>query len=298
MHRQLIRFSTPDCINARKPPACHTMRHILTLLASCLGLVTALAQSDIPQPGQSFTLSSPGITMIWVAPGSFRMSDPLGAGDDTQVTLTHGYWLGRTEVTQAQWQAVISQVPVLQNTPLPSYYKGSNRPVEQVPWTAVMEFCAALTEFERTAGRLPAGYAYTLPTEAQWEYAARPGAATCRVGLLDAFSWYKLNSSSTTHPVAQKQPNALGFCDMQGNVNEWCRDWYAPYPGGTVVDPVGPAIGVYRVVRGASSFSTAGSCRVDMRWYGAPYIKGYATGFRLALAPLRANATEATPSAH
>ena len=104
-----------------------------------------------PQPGQNFTVAQPAIAMVWIAPGEFLMSSTHGAGDDTHVTFARGYWLGRTEVTQAQWQAVIDQIPV------PSFFKGSERPVERVAWDTVMLFCTRLTEREHAAGRLPAG---------------------------------------------------------------------------------------------------------------------------------------------
>jgi formylglycine-generating enzyme required for sulfatase activity len=136
------------------------------------------------------------MAMIWIAPGTFLMSSTHGAGDDTLVTLTRGYWLGQTEVTQGQWQAVIDRVPV------PSFFKGSDRPVEQVGWNLVMEFCLKLTERERAAGRLPEGYTYTLPTEAQWEYACRAGTTGKYAGEIEAMAWYDTNSGAQTHPVA------------------------------------------------------------------------------------------------
>jgi formylglycine-generating enzyme required for sulfatase activity len=231
-----------------------------------------------PQVGRNFTVADPAIAMVWIAPGAFLMSSTHGAGDDTWVTLTRGYWLGRTEVTQGQWQAVMDYVPV------PSLFKGSERPVERVAWDTVMIFCRRLTGRERAAGRLPEGYRYTLPTEAQWEYACRAGTTGLYAGNLAAMAWYEPNSGGETHPVAQKQPNAWGLYDMHGNVAEWCADWYGGYPGGRVSDPTGPATGQYRVMRGGNWVGSAGACRSALRCWSPDSGGNSGVGFRLALA--------------
>jgi formylglycine-generating enzyme required for sulfatase activity len=253
----------------------------------CLPLGVPAMRAEPPAFHANFTLAETALTLVWIAPGTFVMSDPLGAGDDTQVTLTRGYWLGRTEVTQAQWQAVISHHPFFKNIPLPSYFKGSERPVEQVSWDMAMEFCAILNHLERAAGRLPAGYEYSLPTEAQWEYAARAGTTGKYPGDLDATAWYDANSGGVTHLVAQKQPNAWGLYDMIGNVSEWCWDWYAPYPGGDVLDPLGPSTGGHRILRGSNCRGSIGWCRVAQRPHWPNYLEAPSLGFRLALAPER-----------
>jgi len=234
-----------------------------------------------PEPGRNFTVENLGIAMLWVAPGTFLLSGTHGAGDDTQVTLTRGYWLGRTEVTQGQWQAVMDYVP------LPSFFKGSDRPVEQVGWEVAMAFCRRLTERERTAGRLPEGCEYTLPTEAQWEFACRAGTTGIYAGELAAMAWYDANSGGQTHPVAQKQPNTWGFFDMHGNVEEWCADWYGGYPGGRVNDPEGPAEELFRVLRGGSWAGPAGYCRSAFRNCNRGLVSNSGRGFRLALASRR-----------
>ncbi len=261
----------------------------------CLVLTALSGRGEPPQPGSNFTVPGQAIAMVWIEPGTLLMSDPAGTNDDTWVTLTRGYWIGRTEVTQAQWQAVAAQIPVLQNIPLPSLYKGSERPVERITWDMAMTFCAKLNELEHAAGRLPADYEYTLPTEAQWEYAARAGTTGYYAGDIDAMAWHAGNSGNMTHPVAQKQPNAWGLYDMHGNVNEWCADWYAPYPGGHVKDLFGPATGVYRITRGGSFSASKGLCRVNHRYRWQNFQKGYAHGFRLALASLRMKATPTVP---
>ncbi len=215
--------------------------------------------------------------MIWIASGKFLMSGTHGAGDDTEVTLTHGYWLGRTEVTQSQWQALMDRLPI------PSHFKGSDLPVEQVAYDLVMEFCGKLTERERAAGRLPEGYRYTLPTEAQWEYACRAGTTGIYAGDIAAMAWIETNSGGQTHSVAQKRPNAWGFYDMHGNVGEWCANWYAGYPGGKVSDPTGPALGQFYVVRGGSWGDAAGACRSAFRNWTPGNSSHARLGFRLAL---------------
>lgn len=247
-------------------------------------------ESGQPRPGQNFTVAHPAIAMIWIAPGTFLMSGTHGAGDDTVVTLTRGYWLGRTEVTQAQWQALIESTPVFRFVPVPSFHKGSERPVERVSWDMAMAFCADLDARERAAGRVPPGYAYTLPTEAQWEYACRAGTTGKYAGDLAALAWYETNSGGETHPVAQKQPNAWGLYDMHGNVQEWCADWYGPYPGGRVHDPAGPDSGVYRVMRGGSWASPEGGCRSALRnYWGSSFATSIGLGLRVALAPAAGN---------
>ena len=141
-----------------------------------------------------------------------------------------------------------------------------------------------LTERERSAGRLPEGFEYTLPTEAQWEYACRAGTTEDFAGGLEAMAWYDQNSGSTTHPAGQKQPNAWELYDMHGNVGEWCRDWYQDHlSGGSVADPIGPALGSARVVRGGDWHSTARDCRSADRYRVGPGIRFNVLGFRLAL---------------
>lgn len=199
-------------------------------------------------------------------------------GPQRRVTLTKGFWLGKTEVTQRQYE--------LESGTNPSHFKvaGSAAPVEEVSWLDAITFCRSLTERERLAGRLPEGYGFTLPTEAQWEYACRAGTKGAFAGNPDAMAWYKNNSGDTTHPVASKQPNTWGLYDMYGNVLEWCLDWYGDYPRGDQTDPSGPDSGYFRMARG-------GSWRVDVfrsasRAGGSAGRRDYTLGFRLALVPI------------
>jgi len=225
-----------------------------------------------------------GIKLVLITPGTFLMGSPSGEkdrssdeGPQTQVTLTKFYWLGATGVTQGQYQAVMG------NNPSDFKNVGADAPVENVSWNDAMAFCRKLTEREKAVGRLPEGYVYTLPTEAQWEYACRAGTTGARYGNLDDIAWYFGNSGNTTHPVGQKQPNAWGLSDMIGNVWQWCSDWYGTYPGGSVSDPIGPASGPDRVRRGGSWSGTAGNCRSAIRAWLAPGYRFNFLGFRLAL---------------
>jgi formylglycine-generating enzyme required for sulfatase activity len=221
------------------------------------------------------------LTLKWIAADIFEMGSPTwenGRGSDERrhlVTLSEGYWLGETEVTQGQWQALMGRNP--------SYFKGTNLPVDKVNWHDAMKFCRKLTERERAAGRLPEGMVYTLPTEAQWEYACRAGGVGAYAGKLDAMAWYSANSGGRTHRVGQKQANAWGFYDMHGNVWEWCLDWSGDYPSGSVVDPRGPRSGVGRVLRGGSWFNFASYCRIAYRGISGQGNRNFYTGFRLAL---------------
>ena len=216
------------------------------------------------------------LELVGIRPGTFTMGE---YGEAHQVTLTKPFWLGKTEVTQGQWETLMGNNP--------SYMKNAGReaPVEQVSWEDAMQFCRKLTERERSAGRLPEGYEYTLPTEAQWEYACRAGTTGDYAGVLDAMAWYGNNSGDTTHPVGQKRPNAWGLFDMHGNVWEWCRDWYDNYPRGSVADPAGPSSGLFRVFRGGCWTNDASRCCSAYRCKFIPGNRYYFLGFRVALAP-------------
>jgi formylglycine-generating enzyme required for sulfatase activity len=151
-----------------------------------------------------------------------------------------------------------------------------------------MKFCRRLSEQERAAGHLPPGYDFTLPTEAQWEYACRAGTTGARYGSLDDIAWNNSKGRDSTHPVGQKQPNAFGLYDMLGNVWEWCSDWWADrLPGGNVTDPVGPDSGSYRVARGGGWRDDPANCRSAYRFWFSPTFRFHHLGFRVALAPSR-----------
>lgn len=260
----------------------------LTGLAAFLCLFANLTSAATTAGGSSRSIPGLGLELIWIEPGTFQLGSAQGGGDErpvTQVTISRGFWLGRTEVTQAQWAAVMGSNP--------SNFKGDDRPVEQVSWHEAMEFCRKLTERERAAGRLPDELAYTLPTEAQWEYACRAGTTGDYAGNLDAMAWYSSNSGDQTHSmgqthsVGQKQANAWGLQDMHGNVWEWCLDWYGNYPGGSVTDPAGVPSGSGRVFRGGGWWFDAVHCRSAYRNSNEPVNSWEFLGFRLALVPSR-----------
>ena len=231
-----------------------------------------------PEGVRVWTVPDLDLQMMPIRPGTFALGSEKGNSIErpvTQVTITGPYWLGRNEVTQSQFEAIMKRNPAT--------FKGKDRPVEQVSWDDAMEFCRKLTERERATGALPAGYAYTLPTEAQWEYACRAGTTADHAGSLEDMGWYDANSAKQTHPVGEKQPNAWGLCDMHGNVWEWCRDWYGSYPGGSVQDYTGPASGTTRVFRGGSWNGGAALCRSAFRNSGKPDLRNNRLGFRIAL---------------
>jgi formylglycine-generating enzyme required for sulfatase activity len=238
------------------------------------------------------TRPTPGPRFVWLPAGSFTMGSPAteadrGAdeGPQTQVTLSRGFYLGRYEVTQGEYLSVIGSNP--------SGFTGdTNRPVEKVSWNDATNYCARLTEREQTAGRLPAGWVYRLPTEAEWEYASRAG-STNRFSYGEDtdytqtgnYAWCSANSMNASHAVGGKLPSIWGLYDISGNVWEWCSDWYGVYPGGNVIDPQGEVSGSGRVLRGGAWYYDAASCRSANRNYGTTTSKDNRVGFRVVLAP-------------
>ena len=199
-------------------------------------------------------------------------STSTAADDDeqpvTQVRISRGFDLGKYEVTQGQWEAVMGSNPSYLNR------CGLDCPVERVSWEDAQEFIGRLNAMDGEG-------TYRLPTEAEWEYAARAGTTGDRYGNLDAIAWYDDNSGGRKHPVGQKAPNAWGLHDMLGNVWEWVEDWYGDYPGGSVTDPRGPASGSYRVRRGGGWRSGASNCRSAIRISATPGNRNSNLGFRL-----------------
>ena len=255
----------------------------------------AYALSVSPQAQFYRVAEEPDFTpdaMAWISPGTFTMGSPedeanrrVEEGPQTVVTLTRGFWMGKHTVTQGAYESVIGNNPS-------SVTGDPNRPVEQVTWNDAVAYCEVLTQRERAAGRIPANWAYRLPTEAEWEYACRAGSTTRfsygddfgHAGLAD-YGWYSDNSEHATHPVGQKLPNAWGLYDMHGNVEEWCHDLIGPYPGGEVTDPEGPTTGVpRRVVRGGFYNSFAWDCRSARRSAWGPDVWRFHIGFRVVVA--------------
>jgi formylglycine-generating enzyme required for sulfatase activity len=159
-----------------------------------------------------------------------------------------------------------------------------------VDWSQAVEYCQKLTVQQRGQGLLPEGWAWRLPTEAEWEYAARAGTTTARHGDLPAVAWTNIDYRATSqrvHRVGQKQANDWGLHDVLGNVWEWCADFYGDYPTGMVTDPTGPSSGAYRVARGGSSISADQYCRSAVRVGRQPDYNYNDLGFRPALSPVR-----------
>ena len=219
------------------------------------------------------------IEMVKVEAGSFDMgatSEMENPYEDEKpvhrVTLTNNYYVGKYEVTQALWQAVMGSNP--------SKFKGADLPVEQVSWNDCQDFVSKLNAMT--------GKRFRLPTEAEWEYAARGGKKSrgyqySGSNTLGDVAWYGDNSGSKTHAVGTKQPNELGIYDMTGNVWEWCQDWYDSYSSSPQTNPTGAASGSYRVYRGGSWYVSAGLCRTSCRNNGAPGIRSIILGLRLVL---------------
>ncbi|MBQ5751211.1 MAG: SUMF1/EgtB/PvdO family nonheme iron enzyme, partial [Bacteroidaceae bacterium] len=234
--------------------------------------------------GNTFTVNGVSFTMIPVKGGTFKMGatrEQKNIFDDEnpvhRVTLSD-YYIAETEVTQALWQAVMGSNP--------SDFKGKNNPVEQVSYNDCITFIEKLNTL--LANQLPAGKKFRLPTEAEWEYAARGGSQSkgyqySGSNTLNDVAWYDSNSGRKTHPVKQKQPNELGIYDMSGNVCEWCSDWYGSYSSSAQTNPTGPSSGSNRVLRGGSWGNYAQYCRVAIRYCMTPGFCFNNNGLRLAL---------------
>jgi formylglycine-generating enzyme required for sulfatase activity len=217
----------------------------------------------------------PDLRFVQIPAGSFDMgSDSAKAFDQNpvhQVTITRAFELQTTEVTQAQWVAVMGSNP--------SHFKGDDLPVDSVSWNDAQEFIGKLNALDPEKN-------YRLPTEAEWEYACRAGSKDARYGDLDAIAWWTHNSGQQTHAVGQKQPNAWGLYDMLGNVWELCADWKDSYPVRSVTDPTGPSSGYYRVSRGGGWFDAASAVHATFRSSPEPTYRGSSLGFRLARGPV------------
>ena len=230
------------------------MKTVPVFACSVALIVVGHAQETKPAANDAMARNKPlsidlggGVKMefVLIPAGSFMMGSETSRPDEkptTKVIITKPFYLGKFEVTQEQWQTLMGT-----NN---GYYKGTNLPVEQVSWNDCQEFVGKLNGKVR-------GYEFRLPTEAEWEYACRAGTATeyshgdGATNLAD-YAWFTGNAEKRTHPVGEKKPNPWGLHDMHGNVWEWCQDWYGPYPGGEVTDPIGAQSGTTRVIRGGS----------------------------------------------
>jgi len=241
-----------------------------------------------PPRGSKWTMLSLGMKFVYVAPGSFQMGSNNGNSSKKavhKVTISNGYWIGKYEVTQDEYKKI--------NGKSLSRFSGSRNPVERVSWNDAVAFCKKLTEHEHKAGRLPAGYEYRLPTEAEWEYAARGGNKSrgykySGSNNLAEVGWYTGNSGSKIHEVGTKKGNELGIYDMSGNVWEWCLDnWHGSYKG-VAGDGSrrGDGTGLRCMPRGGSWSNSARNCRSANRYFSPGYA-GSSLGFRVAIAPVQ-----------
>lgn len=247
------------------------------------------------QSGRNFVETAAGLnmTMVWVEGGDFLMGatseQGSDAGSDEQVirrVRLNSYYIGECEVTQEQWTKVMGtsiQQQASKAGGSASYGVGPDYPMYYVSWEEAQAFCQ---ELSRMTGRT-----YCLPTEAQWEYAARggkkaDGSKYSGSWSLDAVAWYTSNSGGSTHPVKNKRANSLGLYDMSGNVWEWCSDWYSgSYNVNDTNNPVGPSSGSYRVRRGGGWNYNAQTCRVSCRGYSSPGYRYDRLGFRVVVLP-------------
>ncbi len=264
------------------------MWKVLALLVLTTGVLAACGRDDIAQTkaqaakpavtAPRAVAASPlpdamAMTFMAIPAGTFRRGAESGSPDEwpvNEVRITRAFEMQRTEVTQGQWEAVMGSNP--------AYFKdcGATCPVENVSWADAQAFVTKLNARKD-------GYQYRLPTEAEWEYAARAGTTGQYggTGTLDEMGWYNGNAGKRTHPVAGKQPNAWGLYDMHGNVAEWVADWDGPYSDGPVSDPTGPASGLARSCRGGHADRDARAARSTSRGaYPPGYTNNY-WGFRL-----------------
>ena len=249
-----------------------------TLQASSGSLKYQMLSIRLHPGGDTWTDPVTGMEFVWVEGGCYEMG--CGGGTDgcndnefpVHEVCVNGFWIGKYEVTQGQWQQIMGSNPS-------HFDSGDNYPVETVSWDDCQIFIDALNSQR--------GNIFRLPTEAEWEYAARSGGLEEKYAGgddLDSLGWYRANSGDQTHEVGTKVANGLGIYDMSGNVYEWCQDWYAfeYYDGSPTDNPPGPSTGSSRVVRGGSWSSNAGYCRSAYRIGSTPGSRGSRLGFRLA----------------
>jgi formylglycine-generating enzyme required for sulfatase activity len=250
---------------------------------------SCLARIEADQKAADARLRAVKIEFVWLEPGTFAMGTPYGElGRDSdegpvhQVKITHGFFIGKYEITQAQWRAVMNRASF-------QFRGDENSPAENVTWDDVQEFIKRMNSRND-------GYVYRLPTEAEWSYAASAGGHDHSGPTLDEMAWYGANAGGRTHPVGAKQPNAAGIYDMHGNVWEWVEDWYGKtyYRESPSTDPPGPATGEQRGMRGGGWNSVANLCRVGLRNGLAPGLRRADLGFRIVRVPVAATPTAAT----
>ena len=267
---------------AKKSSSKNAWLWIVIGVIAVVGIIIGVNSMSQQIFSKTYTANGVSFDMMMVKAGTFTMgatSEMKALNSDEkpthQVTLTNDYYIGKTEVTQALWKAVMGNNP--------SYFKGDNLPVENVSWDDCQKFISKLNSLT--------GQNFRLPTEAEWEFAARGGNNSNHYQYsgsneLGDVAWYDDNSGDKTHVVATKQPNELELYDMSGNVWEWCSDWYGHYSSSSLTNPTGPNSGSLRVLRGGGWDGYARCCRSSYRGYdtpgGAPFSDGH-LGLRLVL---------------
>ena len=271
-----LRQVTGD-VNKQVPAGAH--RIVWDVLSEREKLAGANICFKVEVNSGKFTVNGVSFEMVHVEGDTFRMGATSEQEDDADSdekpvhsVILSSYYIGKTEVTQALWQAVMGSNP--------SNFKGADLPVECVSWNDCQEF---IQKLNRLTGRN-----FRLPTEAEWEFACRGGNNSRGYKYsgsndIDNVAWYWDNSGGKTHPVGTKAPNELGIYDMSGNVWEWCSDWYADYTSYSQTDPTGPHSGSHRVIRGGSWYGGAGYCRSSYRLGNFPTNRNNGLGLRLAL---------------
>ena len=257
-------------------------REYLRDLAYLGGLAALSPAQESPHYGIDALIE--GTAMVRIPAGEFRMGSEHGNPDERpphRVRITHPFEIGKYEVTQTQWQTVLTEAHPKPGTKIlnaegaevsrtPSHFKGPLLPVDSVSWDDVQLFLERLNERDPK-------HVYRLPTEAEWEYACKGGGS----------AWTKESSGEQTHPVGQHEANAFGLYDMRGNVAEWVHDWYLReyYEESPLNDPGGPRTGSYRVYRGGSWLDSSADCRPTFRGFDFPVNRFYNVGFRVARTP-------------
>ena len=269
------------------------MKKVLLLfgLTFLLAFTGCCSTPEVDNLKEVFEIKEINLEMVKCPAGSFMMGEP---GDKKNpihsVKLTKPFYIGKYEITQSQYEAIIGENP--------SEFINPNNPVENVSWIEADQFCDKLNQ--KYFSLLPKDYVFDLPTEAQWEYACRAGTnshfsngkdlteAFGACSELEEIAWYYNNANKTTHIIGQKKPNSWGIYDMHGNVNEWCRDWYDNYSNQEVIDPIMPKSRgiIYRVYRGGNSCEHPYLCVSSRRGFTSPSLVEDFLGFRIAIVPI------------